>query len=118
MKSISFITIFYLCFFSCNTFENKSIKELEVNQDSKIIIVYGSDTCHYCVDTKIFLEENNISFKFFDIDKNQKALQEMLSKLAKAKIDVSDLKIPVIDKNGKMFTNDISFEDFLNKIKQ
>ncbi|WP_397364731.1 glutaredoxin family protein [Olleya sp. R77988] len=117
MKSISIVTIFYLFFLSCNTFQSNSLNQTEPKQASKTIIVYGSDTCHYCIDTKKFLEENKIAFKFYDIDRNDEALKEMLNKLTKAKIDVSDLKIPVIDKNGELFMNDGDFDDFLKKLK-
>lgn len=84
---------------------------------SKAIIVYGSDDCHHCTDTKAFLKENNIDFIFYDIDKNQEALKEMLTKLRNANISTSNLGIPVIDKQGVLFMNNGVFEDFLKKLK-
>lgn len=81
-----------------------------------VIIVYGSNDCHHCTDTKKYLTEHNIAFVFYDIDRNPEALQEMLSKLRKANISASNLQIPVIDKQGVIFTNDIPFEAFLKKL--
>jgi glutaredoxin 3 len=85
--------------------------------ENKVMIVYGSDECHHCTDTKAFLKENNIDFVFFDIDKNPNALKEMLAKLRNAGISTSNLGIPVIDKQGVVFTNNGVFEEFLKKLK-
>ena len=87
------------------------------NKEKKTIVVYGSEDCHYCTDTKKFLIDNKIEFIFFDIDKDKNALNEMLAKLRAAKISVNGLSIPVIDKYGEVFTNTINFEDFLKKLK-
>jgi glutaredoxin 3 len=84
---------------------------------NKVMIVYGSDECHHCTDTKKYLKENNIDFVFFDIDKNPEALKEMLTKLKSAGISSSNLGIPVIDKQGIIFTNNGVFEEFLKKLK-
>ncbi|MGB6269920.1 MAG: glutaredoxin family protein [Olleya sp.] len=117
MKPIT-LSLFLICILlSCNPFQSNNSKDAAKAETNNVIIVYGSYTCHYCIDTKSFLEEHKIPFKFFDIDNNEVALQEMLNKLRKANIDVSDLKIPVIDKHGEVFTNNIKFEDFLNKLK-
>jgi glutaredoxin 3 len=85
--------------------------------EKKPIIIYGSDTCHHCTDTKKFLNDNKIAFVFYDIDKDQKALNEMLAKLKAAKISANGLSIPVIDKDGEVFTNNIAFDEFLKKLK-
>lgn len=117
MKTIILNTFFSLIFlFNTSVIENQN--QFKNNNIQDVIIVYGSDTCHYCLDTKTFLNKNNIKYTYYDIDKNEKALNEMLNKLRAKKISVSDLKIPVIDKNGNIFTNNIKFEDFLNKIKE
>ena len=80
------------------------------------IIIYGSDTCHYCLDTKTYLISKKIDFEYYDIDQNKIKLDEMLSKLKKANISLSNLSLPVIDKDGVIFTNNIEFEVFLQKI--
>ena len=61
--------------------------------------------------------KTNISFEFFDIDKNPEALKEMLLKLRNAKISTQNLGIPVVDKNGVIYMNNGVFEEFLQKIK-
>ena len=98
--------------------QSKSAPEVKVNTVvKKPLIIYGSDACHHCTDTKKFLNENKIAFVFYDIDKDEKALQEMLAKLKAAKISANGLSIPVIDKDGDVFTNNIAFDDFLKKLK-
>ena len=84
--------------------------------EKKVMIVYGSDECHHCIDTKKYLKENNIEFVFYDIDKNQEALKEMLFKLKHANISLNNLSILVIDKQVVIFTNNIPFEEFLKKL--
>ena len=84
--------------------------------EKKVMIVYGSDECHHCTDTKKYLKEHHIEFIFYDIDKNPEALKEMLFKLKTANISTNNLSIPVIDKQGVIFTNNIPFEEFLKKL--
>mgnify|MGYP003412125919 CR=1 FL=1 len=107
MKKIIFLLFIIFGTFSANAQEKKSVET----------IVYGSDECHHCIDTKAFLTKNNISFEFFDIDKNPEALKEMLLKLRNAKISTQNLGIPVVDKNGVIYMNNGVFEEFLQKIK-
>lgn len=109
MKKISFL---FLLFFGLL---NHSLMAQEVSK--KTIIIYGSDECHHCTDTKAFLKERKIDFVFFDIDKNPTALQEMLHKLRKANISLSNLGIPVVDKYGTLFSNNGDFQEFLKKIE-
>ena len=80
------------------------------------IIIYGSDQCHHCIDTKAYLKEKNIEFVFHDIDKDMEALKEMLDKLKKANISSSNLVIPVVDKKGEIIINNGDFQDFLIKL--
>jgi glutaredoxin len=84
---------------------------------STVLIVYGSDSCHHCIDTKLFLKNNSINFVFYDIDKDPVALKEMLAKLKEANISTANLGIPVVDKQGQFIINNGNFEDFLNKLK-
>jgi glutaredoxin 3 len=111
MKKIIFLLFIIFGTFSANAQEKKSV------ETTTKIIVYGSDECHHCIDTKAFLTKNNISFEFFDIDKNPEALKEMLTKLRNAKISAQNLGIPVVDKNGVIYMNNGVFEEFLQKIK-
>ncbi|MFM2230235.1 MAG: hypothetical protein RL607_1493 [Bacteroidota bacterium] len=82
----------------------------------KVIIIYGSVDCHYCIDTKAYLDKRNIAYVFYDIDKDTVALREMLAKLKQAGMPTYGLSIPVIDKYGVLFMNDIPFEEFLKKL--
>lgn len=109
MKKIYFIL---LLFFGLM---NNSVIAQEVSK--KTIIIYGSDECHHCTDTKAFLKEKKIDFIFYDIDKNPTALQEMLYKLRKANISLSNLGIPVVDKYGTLFSNNGDFQEFLKKLE-
>ena len=84
---------------------------------STVLVVYGSDSCHHCIDTKLFLKNNSINFVFYDIDKDPVALREMLAKLKEANISTANLGIPVVDKQGQFIINNGNFEDFLNKLK-
>ena len=119
MKKISLLLLVVSIFLPTYSMA-QSIVKLEtsaVKKEKKIIIVYGSPDCHHCIDTKKFLTENKIDFVFYDIDSDRNALNEMLAKLKAAKISANGLGIPVIDKYGEVFTNNINFEDFLKKLK-
>ena len=98
-------------------FINNSLYAQEGLISKKTIIIYGSDECHHCIETKAFLKEKKIDFVFYDIDKNPVALQEMLLKLRQANISTSNLGIPVVDKNGKLFSNVGDFQEFLKKLE-
>ena len=105
---------FLVLVLSCNTNKPKLNSTII---ESKTII-YGSGTCHYCIDTKAFFVKNEMPFVFYDLDKNPSKIQEMYTKLRNANISTSDFQIPVVDKGGQIFTNDYdSFEMFLNKLR-
>ena len=88
----------------------------QIQNQKEVILIYGSDTCHYCIDTKKYAEEHQLKFIYFDIDKDEKALKEMLTKLRQNNISTSNLNLPVVDKNGLVFTNEIDFSIFLKKL--
>lgn len=114
-KSVAFL-FFLVLFIGHDLSAQENQPKAAGKPDHPVMIVYGSDGCHHCTDTKKYLTEHNIAFVFYDIDKNQEALKEMLLKLKKANISANNLSIPVIDKQGVIFTNDIPFEDFLKKL--
>lgn len=117
MKKILFILFFTAAFFQCDVYAQKaSNANVETQKEKALLIVYGSDECHHCIDTQKYLKENNIDFKFYDIDKNPEALKEMLAKLRNAKMSTNNLGIPVVDKDGVLFTNVGIFEEFLKKL--
>lgn len=93
----------------------------DLNNDTKlqkqdIIIVYGSDTCHYCIDTKTYLKERKIDFTYYDVDVNLEKQREMLIKLQKAGFSVDNLSLPVADLQDKLIMNSGNFEEFLKKL--
>lgn len=110
-----YISIFCIVLYTSLTFSQNNT--LDKKKD-KLLIIYGSNSCHYCLDTKLFLEEKNIEFLFYDIDVNKKKLIEMLNKLRSNGIDTSQLQLPVVDKSGKLFMNDKNFQEFLKKLIQ
>ncbi len=116
MKKSVCLLFFFMVFFNANVLAQQNQTKAETKPEKAVMIVYGSDECHHCTDTKKYLKENNIEFLFYDIDKSQDALKEMLFKLKKANISTNNLSIPVIDKQGVIFTNDIPFEEFLKKL--
>jgi len=85
-------------------------------KNSKVIVIYGSPDCHYCIDLKKTLVDKNKDFVFYDIDTNKVALNEMLTKLSRAKISTTNLQIPVVDKYGVIYVNSANFKDFVEKI--
>ena len=109
--------IFILCsFLFC--VHSAFCQEITTQNKQQAIQIYGSDTCHYCLDTKKFAEENKLNFVYFDIDKDENALREMLNKLRANNIATANLNLPVVDKNGIVFTNEPDFTIFLNKLMQ
>lgn len=113
VKKIICILLFFIGLPVISAQEKIKLKEPK----STVLIVYGSDSCHHCIDTKLFLKNNSINFVFYDIDKDPVALKEMLGKLEKANISTANLGIPVVDKQGQFIINNGNFEDFLNKLK-
>lgn len=89
---------------------------LTIEKELKKIIIYGSDTCHYCLDTKTYLKKKKIDFIYYDVDVNLLKQREMLIKLQKAGISVDNLSLPVVDLYGKLVMNSDDFENFLNKL--
>jgi len=83
------------------------------DSDKEKMIVYGSDSCHSCLDTKAFLKEKNIKFTYYDIDVNKVKEQEMLVKLQRANIPIYTLSLPVIDNKGDVFLNKGNLKEFL-----
>jgi len=105
--------IFILFLFSSNFIFSQNEKPEE-----SVLIMYGSDSCHYCTDAKKYAIEQNIKFVYYDIDKDERALKEMLSKLKENNISLSNLNLPVVDKKGYVFTNEADFNVFLKKLNK
>lgn len=110
-KLLFIISLIVLFSFNVNAQSNSKTEH-------KVIYVYGSPDCHYCIKAKELLSENKIPFIFKDIDNDKVALAEMLTKLKAANLSTHNLGIPVIDKYGVLFSNDGDFDDFLKKLIQ
>ncbi|MFD2726593.1 glutaredoxin family protein [Hyunsoonleella rubra] len=83
------------------------------------LIVYGSDTCHYCIDTKAYLKKHKIAFVYFDVDQDMAKEREMLEKLRKNNIPLHNLSLPVVEKEGEIIMNNVAnFEGFLKSLSQ
>ena len=114
MKKLFFLI---LLFFGIAQNELIAQETQQKSTDQKTIIIYGSDECHHCIETKAFLKEKKMDFVFYDIDKNPEALKEVLIKLKNANISTSNLGIPVVDKYGVLYTNNGDFQEFLKKLE-
>lgn len=84
-----------------------------------LVIVYGSDTCHYCMDTKAFLRDKKVPFVYYDVDVNLDKQKEMILKLQNAGIPLDAIVLPIVDLRGTIKVNDVAnFEDFLNRLTE
>ena len=54
MKKLVVVLFFFTALFQTNVFAQETSK--------KVMVVYGSDQCHHCLDTKEYLKKNNIDF--------------------------------------------------------
>lgn len=72
----------------------KANLQLEVNTD-KIVKIYSTPTCPWCIRTKQFLKDNNITFEDIDVSNNQVAIEEMVRKSGQ-------MGVPVLDINGEI----------------
>jgi glutaredoxin len=96
--------------------ENSLNDKLTIQENSQKIIIYGSDTCHYCIDTKKHLKEKNVDFIYYDVDINLLKQREMLVKLRNAGISTDYLSLPVADLKGQLIMNSSNFDEFLKKL--
>ena len=62
---------------------------------NKEVKVYSTPTCPYCIRTKQFLKDNNITFEDIDVSNNQQAAEEMVQKSGQ-------MGVPVLDIDGEI----------------
>ena len=60
-----------------------------------VVTVYSTSTCPWCARTKAFLKEKGVKFKDVNVERDEKAAQEMIKKSGQ-------MGVPVIDFNGKI----------------
>lgn len=114
---MKYLVIIFLLLVTCQNNE-KEVYQEDIRTKKGKIIVYGSDNCHSCIDTKAFLNEKKIKFTYYDIDINKKKEQEMLVKLQKANISIHTLTLPVIDNKGEIFLNKGNLKEFLKVVEK
>lgn len=64
-------------------------------EEEKMIKVFTTPTCPYCLTLKEFLEEHKITFKDFDVSQDKKALKEMVKRSGQ-------MGVPVIEIDGQV----------------
>lgn len=61
----------------------------------KHVKVYSTPTCPWCIRTKQFLKENNVTFEDVDVSSNQVAAEEMIKKSGQ-------MGVPVLEIDGEI----------------
>lgn len=120
MKSFLTILVFFLTLVDVIPTQASIPNSNPLNEQQKPqkIIVYGSDSCHYCLDTKDYLKKYNVPFVYYDVDQNTPKLNEMITKLLKNQIALDNVSLPVIDSNGKITMNNGDFDTFLKTLTE
>jgi len=62
---------------------------------AKIVKVYSTPTCPWCIRAKQFLQENNIVFENIDLSGNDNAVEELMRK-------TGQMGVPVLDIDGQV----------------
>ena len=61
----------------------------------KNVKIYSTPTCPWCIRTKQFLKENNVTFEDIDVSSNHAAAEEMVQKSGQ-------MGVPVLDIDGEI----------------
>lgn len=62
-----------------------------MNTTNHKVIVYGTQTCPYCIHAKDYFNQNNIPFEDIDVTKDQVRAQEMITKSGQKGVPVIDI---------------------------
>jgi glutaredoxin 3 len=62
---------------------------------AKMVKVYSTSTCPYCIRAKQFLKDNNISFEDVDVSTNEPEAELMVEKSGQ-------MGVPVLDIDGEI----------------
>jgi uncharacterized protein YkwD/glutaredoxin len=73
--------------------------------DVIIVKVYGRSICSNCEAFMKSLQAHNISYMFFDVDKNPTWDTEMWNKVRTVDRSITNVGLPVVDINGKVLIN-------------
>jgi len=61
----------------------------------KNVKIYSTPTCPWCIRTKQFLKENNVTFEDIDVSSNHAAAEAMIQKSGQ-------MGVPVLDIDGEI----------------
>ena len=77
----------------------------KINKNNKYVLVFGKSSCVYCKAAIKYLQENNIPYKYYKIDKYYNIFFKILEKLNKKSPDIlydsNHKTIPIIFINSK-----------------
>lgn len=77
----------------------------KIDENKNTYLIFGLSTCGYCKKAILYVKENNISFKYYEMDKYYKIFIPILKKLSNMKpsleIKPEHDTFPVIFRNGK-----------------
>ena len=62
----------------------------------KSVKVYSTPTCPWCIRTKQFLKDSNVTFENIDVSTNQSAAEEMIQKSGQMGVPVLDIEGEII----------------------
>ncbi len=68
MRAFIFSIVFIVALTKVSFGQVSESVSLTTKTELKKMILYGSDTCHYCLDTKAYLRERKIDFIYFDVE--------------------------------------------------
>ena len=60
------------------------------------VTVYSTPTCPWCVKTKEFLKENNVSYQEINVAADHKAAQDMIEKSGQMGVPVTEIDGTII----------------------
>jgi mycoredoxin len=91
MKQIILLVVAFFLF--QQFYPTKTIAISDIKHDD--IILYATDWCGYCEKTRQFLDENQIQYTEYDIEKSEQARQQYAALNAKG-VPVLDIKGTII----------------------
>ena len=62
----------------------------------KMVKVYSTPTCPWCIRAKQFLKDNNVDFQDIDVSSNQQVVDELMQKSGQMGVPVLDIEGEII----------------------
>ena len=103
MKKI--ILLFLITYGSYHWYSNNNDMAGSYGEPHNELIMYSLTTCGYCKQKVKELNKENIAFKEYFIDKDNKKMKELNDKLAKAGFKPKGYGTPIFDVQGVMLPN-------------